>query len=393
MILDILLAIAAVSFASSGWRQGLIVGALGFAGFLAGGISAMILTPRVIEEWSPSAFQTVIAAGIVLVAAVLGQVLATAVGSRLRKVLVWGPLRIADSTLGAVLSVAGMLVVSWFLATAARSSSVPEIARQVTTSQVLRTVDTAMPDQAQGLFSSFRGLLDEGQFPQVFGGLAPERILPIDPPDDRAVGSQEIRRAGRSIVQVSGSAPSCDRRVEGTGFVYADRHVLTNAHVVAGVSSPTVRVEGTGPELAARVVAFDSTRDVAVLFVPDLTARPLPLDSGASRGDGAVVAGFPRGGPYKVGGARVREQIRARGPDIYGSKQTSRDVLSLYATIQPGNSGGPLLTPTGGVYGLIFAKSVDDPETGYALTIGEISPVADSARRATQPVPTGECAL
>ena len=49
-----------------------------------------------------------------------------------------------------------------------------------------------------------------------------------------------------------------------------------------------------------------------------------------------------------------------------------RDVYSLYATVRQGNSGGPLLTPDGRVYGVIFAKSLDDPDTGYALTVDEV---------------------
>jgi S1-C subfamily serine protease len=88
----------------------------------------------------------------------------------------------------------------------------------------------------------------------------------------------------------------------------------------------------------------------------------------------------------------VREELRARGPDIYGDQQTTRDVLSLYAVVQPGNSGGPLLTTRGGVSGVVFAKSVDDPQTGYALTVAEISPVSDRARAKTSRVSTGGCA-
>jgi S1-C subfamily serine protease len=354
----------------------------------------MILTPRVIDRWSPGPAQVAVAAAIVIVAALFGQALLTAVARRLRGVLRWSPLRILDSGLGALLSVLGLLAISWFLATAARTSTVPVIAREVSQSRVLRAIDSAMPQESRSLFASFRGLLDEGQFPEVFGGLAPERILPVAPPDRAVPQTAAVRRAAGSIVQVTGSAPSCDRRIEGSGFVYAAQHVLTNAHVVAGVTDPTVTVGGRGTAYAATVVAFDPERDVAVLYVPHLpaSARPLPLVAGTSRGDSGVVAGFPRGGPYRTGPARVREVLRARGPDIYGRRQTSRDVLSLYAVVQPGNSGGPLLTSRGGVEGLVFAKSVDDPKTGYALTIGEISPVADGARARTAHVSTGGCA-
>jgi S1-C subfamily serine protease len=394
VILDVVLVLAALSFAWSGWRQGAIVGALGLAGFVGGGVAAMILTPRVIDRWSPGPVQVAVAAAIVLVAALLGQSLLTAVGYRLRRVLRWTPLRTLDSALGALLSVLGLLAVAWFLATAARTSAVPGLAREVGQSRVLRGVDSAMPERARSLFSSFRGLLDEGQFPEVFGGLAPERILRVAPPDRAVPEAAAVRRAADSIVQVVGSAPSCSRRIEGSGFVYAAQHVLTNAHVVAGVTRPTVTVGGVGIAYAATVVAFDPERDVAVLYVPRLPARarPLPLVAGASRGDSAVVAGFPRGGPYRTVPARVREELRARGPDIYGDQQTTRDVLSLYAVVQPGNSGGPLLTTRGGVSGVVFAKSVDDPQTGYALTVAEISPVSDRARAKTSRVSTGGCA-
>jgi S1-C subfamily serine protease len=201
-----------------------------------------------------------------------------------------------------------------------------------------------------------------------------------------------VAAARDSIVKISGTAAACNRQVEGTGFVYAPEHVVTNAHVVAGVREPQVQVGGTGRALPAHVVAYDPKRDLAVLFVPRLEAGALRFDRSAVRGSGAVVAGFPRGGPYAVVAARVREQLQARGRDIYGRSQVTRDVFSLYSTVQPGNSGGPLLSPAGRVYGVVFAKSVDDPNTGYALTVEEVRPVTDAAASATSPVSTGGCA-
>ncbi len=59
--------------------------------------------------------------------------------------------------------------------------------------------------------------------------------------------------------------------------------------------------------------------------------------------------------------------------------------------MQPGNSGGPLLAPDGRVVGVIFAKSLDDPSTGYALTTTEVQPVLQAAASASTPVSTGSC--
>ena len=121
-------------------------------------------------------------------------------------------------------------------------------------------------------------------------------------------------------------------------------------------------------------------------------ARPLAMDDSAGRGDQAVVAGFPGGGPYRLVPARVRETVNARGPDIYHSKQVTREVYSLYADVEPGNSGGPLLSPDGDVYGVVFAKSLDDADTGYALTADEARDVVRAGRSATREVDTDTCA-
>ena len=83
--------------------------------------------------------------------------------------------------------------------------------------------------------------------------------------------------------------------------------------------------------------------------------------------------------------------IQAHGSDIYGRPGTSREVYSLYAQVRPGNSGGPLLSTDGRVVGVIFAKSLDDASTGYALTMNEARPVLDAASSASSPVDTGAC--
>jgi S1-C subfamily serine protease len=194
------------------------------------------------------------------------------------------------------------------------------------------------------------------------------------------------------VVKVMGTAADCSRTLDGSGFVIASQHVLTNAHVVAGVDNPKVQVGGTGPRFEARVVVFDPERDLAVLYVPDLHAAPLPLDASGGRGDQGVVAGFPGGGDYRLVPARIRDTIEARGPDIYQNRQVTREVFSLYADVEPGNSGGPLLDLHGGVYGVVFAKSLDDPRTGYALTVNEARPVVTEGRSARRQVGTGTCA-
>lgn len=171
---------------------------------------------------------------------------------------------------------------------------------------------------------------------------------------------------------------------------------MTNAHVVGGVDEPTVQIGGEGRLYDAKVVLYDWQRDIAVLDVPDLDAQPLRFTdtrSDAESGDDAIVAGFPENGAYDVRSARIRGRIDADGPDIYHRGTVRRDVYSLFAIVRQGNSGGPLLTPDGKVYGVVFAKSLDDPDTGYALTADEIREDIELGKAANQQVDSQGCAL
>ena len=66
-------------------------------------------------------------------------------------------------------------------------------------------------------------------------------------------------------------------------------------------------------------------------------------------------------------------------------------LYSLNTVVQPGNSGGPLLDEDGDVVGVIFAKSLDDDRTGYALTLAEARPVLEAGITAVRGVSTGAC--
>ncbi len=76
-------------------------------------------------------------------------------------------------------------------------------------------------------------------------------------------------------MKIVGVATSCSLQIEGSGFVISPGHVLTNAHVVAGVKQGLYVYATNSKSYNARVVLFDPMRDIAVLDVPGLTARPL----------------------------------------------------------------------------------------------------------------------
>jgi S1-C subfamily serine protease len=298
---------------------------------------------------------------------------------------------LADSALGAVATVVAVSVLIWFLAGAIRGGAQTPLTKAIGSSRIVSTIDRFVPPQTARLFAGFQSVLDHEGFPRVFEGVRAEPIAPIAPPDSQLAYGPGVTRAGRSIVKITGVASSCNRQQEGSGWVIAPERVVTNAHVVAGTTTEHVRIKGVGRSYDARVVVFDPKRDLAVLSVPGLPAPASRQGPDLQRSGGAVVAGFPLNGPYRLDAARVRDVLTATGSDIYGSPGAVREVYSLYARIQPGNSGGPLLSSTGAVVGIVFARSLDDDKTGYALTLDEARPVLDAATRSFAAVSTGDC--
>jgi S1-C subfamily serine protease len=393
-ILDLILLALVVLFAVSGYRQGFIVGLLSFVGFVGGGVCGALIAPpiaRAVVE-GPSQ-QALLAIVIAFLAATLGQLLASSLGAVLRNRVTGNNARAVDAAGGAVVSVVSLLVVAWFIGSAVSNSPFSALRTQVANSQVLHGVDDVMPDAVDGWFASFKGFVARTEFPQVFGGLGGESLVDVPPPDESVLTTPELRQARRSIVKVVGTAPSCQRKIEGTGFVYAPERVMTNAHVVAGVrGGPQVLVIG-GEVYRSRVVVYDPRRDIAVLQVPGLPLRPLEFNPDAQARDDAVVAGFPRGAPSFVAEpARIRTKQWAKGPDIYHAGQVKREIYSIRGTVEPGNSGGPLLATDGTVYGVIFAAALDDQDTGYALTANEIAPDARAGVDTATAVSTQACA-
>jgi S1-C subfamily serine protease len=190
---------------------------------------------------------------------------------------------------------------------------------------------------------------------------------------------------------VLGTAPSCSRRIEGSGFVYANERVMTNAHVVAGTRN--VQVETGNGRRDGTVVVYDPERDLAVIYVPGLRAPVMPfVKRPASTGASAIVLGFPLDGPYNAQSARIREVSRITGPDIYEQNDVTREIYTIRALVRSGNSGGPLVNPRGQVLGVIFAAAADNRNVGFALTAEEAAGVAQTGTQRTRGVRTGDCA-
>jgi S1-C subfamily serine protease len=391
-LLDLILIVLVVAFAVAGYRQGFIIGVLSFAGFIVGGALGAEFGPRIaLSMVSGLAQQAVVAIVVVFLAAVVGQLVASGVGVAMRSRLTWRPATVVDSVGGAGVSVIAVLLIAWLIGSAVAYAPFPAVSHQVNDSAVLHGVDRLMPPAARVMFSDFRRLLASGPYPQVFGALGAESALSVSPPSNKVLSSPALVRAKASVVKVEGVAPSCSRRIEGSGFVFAPDHVLTNAHVVAGETQDTEVSTSANQPYPARVVLYDPDRDVAVLYVPGLSARPLLLAHQAQTGSNAIVAGYPLDGQFTAVAARIGGVEPAVSPDIYHSTQVTRQIYAIRAVIKQGNSGGPLLAPDGKVYGVVFAAATAVADTGYALTATEVASDASAGAGATSPVSTGLC--
>ncbi len=387
--LDWLLLILLAAYALSGYWQGFITGAFATIGLLAGGFFGIWLAPQLLGDASPGLWVSLGALFVVILCATIGQALFQYVGARVRAKIRWQPVRAIDAVGGAALSMAAVLLVAWALGVAISGSRLGPVTPVVRESQVLRAVDRALPDQAfQGL-QAFNDVVGTTFFPRYLEPFAPERIVAVDPPSPEVVRDPDVQRAGRAVLKVHGNN-ACGRGVEGTAFVIREDRLMTNAHVVAGVSDPKVLVGDRTVD--AEVVYYNPQVDVAVLAVPDLGIAPLRFGSGAERNGKVAILGYPLDGPYNVQSARVRAQQTLRSPDIYGNGSVLREVYSLRGLIRPGNSGGPLVDTAGNVVGVIFAASVSDRDTGYALTPDAVAEARDRGIAATSEVNTGACA-
>ena len=391
-ILDVVIVVLAIAYGFAGFRSGALVGICSLVGFLGGAVIGAQLARPLGSHIADGRAQVPVAVVCVLVCAMAGQLVAVFLAGMIRSRLLAGRARPLDAGIGAVLGVLSVLLVSWMIAVPLASSPFPKLAAEASQSKIVRAVNNAVPDDLRHVYASLRTFLDQSGFPPVLGDLPSTSLVPVDPPSNLSPAvTAMVDRVHPSVVKIYGQAPSCDRQIEGSGFVYARHRVLTNAHVVAGTNQVTVQ-STSGDTLAARVVLYDPQRDVAVLDVPRLNVSSLLFGTtAASTGESSVVLGYPEDGPFTAGSARVRSQTTLSGRDIYDDQNVQREIYSVRGTVRSGNSGGPLVDTSGRVLGMVFARSLDSSDTGFVLTAGEIAADAARGRASTAAVGTQSC--
>jgi S1-C subfamily serine protease len=387
VILDVLIILLLIGYIVYGYQTGLVRSLSGILGVAIGGFAAVLLVPHVAEWVQNPSLRTIATIGVVVVLVVGGHAAGAAVGNALQRRMKRQSLHQANRVLGAIVTgVIAALIVS-VIASSISALGVPQLSKAIASSKVLSAIDGVTPEPVQAFLAQVRSATVDQSLPRIAEALGADTNRPIP---NVETNTPALNEAAQSVVRITGNAYACGQSQSGSGFVVSGERVVTNAHVVAGVANPVVDVRN-GPALQSTVVYFDPVGDLAVLEVPGLTLRSLPLTTTLPTGSDAVSDGYPYGGPFVSLPVGINQVGTLNVDNIYGTSTAAREVYTLAADVQEGDSGGPLLTTTGRVAGIVFAKGATKANVGYAITMHGLAPVIAKAPTLTQSVSSGRC--
>jgi S1-C subfamily serine protease len=368
----IALAVVAAS-ALVGWRRGLVLSALSFAGLVLGAYAGSRIAPHLLSGGSTSRWTPL--AGLVgaLAGASLLQGLASLAGAVVRGGLRLTPLRFLDSAGGVAFgAVAGLAIVWVVAAVALLVPGQTQLRREVVRSEIVARLNEVVPPER---LLNLLARIDP--FPSITG--------PAAPPTTALPRTPAVRRAARSVVKVTGTA--CGIGIEGSGWFVARDRVVTNAHVVAGENDTHVQLP-SGATFRAHVLRFDTSNDIAVLRVDGVNGTPLRMVE--PRGGSAVaILGYPENGPLTGTPGRIGRTAAIVTRDAYGRGPVTRVVTAIAGRLRHGNSGGPAVDARGRVQATIFAARLGS-ESGFGIPASIVARDLRSAQ--ARPVSTGDCA-
>ena len=382
--LDVIIIVVVVLAAVHGVRLGAAVQVLSFAGAIIGAALGIALVAHVSPDLHDPFTKTFVALLCLLVPTSLLWGVGRQIGTRIWRRLHGHAIAAVDSATGAVVAMAGALVVVWLLASMLAQSQVGAVSNQIENSAVLHAVTDVMPRAAERAGHS--------------GAAAQQRRLLV-----RLPGHPALHRASAAADRPGRSGRGTRRRtVDGTdrrprvrrcrpgrlglrrrARPRRDERSRGRRHDQISVDYDGVRAVDATP------VFFDPNFDLAVLRanVPEPALR---LDPGyAGRGTKATVLGYP-GGETSLDAqpAGVLLLFDPVSTNIYGTTSVQRQVYEVRALVRPGNSGGPLVESGGTVIGIVFSRAANENRIGFALA----SPGVRARVRLAEQRPTGSVA-
>ncbi len=153
----------------------------------------------------------------------------------------------------------------------------------------------------------------------------------------------------------------------GSGFSIKENLIITNAHVVGSSKKVAVNLYD-GSTLKGNVIKIDTEKDLALIAVSKLIP-PLKVNSDSlSIGQEVYAIGAPKDMPYTMTKGIISALNRKLGKNTY---------IQIDASVNSGNSGGPLLSENGEVIGIITLKASDAEGIGFAINAKDVNNFID----------------
>nr|BFE85472.1 hypothetical protein GCM10020093_080730 [Planobispora longispora] len=217
-LLDLILIGLMIAFAVSGYRQGFIIGAMSFIGFVGGVLLGVFIAPpiagAVIDGETERALLAIV---IVFLTAIVGQFASSTIGAVIRSHVTWEPAKVVDAVGGTFASALAVLIVAWFIGSLVAFSPFTFVNEHVNRSVLLGAVDHVIPQAAKGIQQPFKQFIDTSGFPQVFEGIGapvsstsrrPTRASPSPRSSTGPAGASSRSRASRRAAAGTSRAPA-----------------------------------------------------------------------------------------------------------------------------------------------------------------------------------------
>lgn len=388
-VVDVIFAITMLAVVFTGWSLGAVAATMNLIGVIIGATVGWACAPYVMGFVDGQPAQIIAGIVTLLVFTLIGHAAASTIGYQLRGMISNRALVVLDAAGGALIRGVTTVLLVWLILTPLSTTLPGDYGRAIRESYTVQTMARYTPQWAAELPNRLTSIVTETGLPEIFAPPGLEDI-PDAGPLAGDVDAALVAQVQPSVIKILAEADSCSRLLAGSGFAIAPDRVMTNAHVVAGAR--VVRIQANGGTLDAEVVHFDPALDVAVLAVPGGTLTPVSFAAEpASNGTDVAVMGYPRPGNFEAAAGRVRDRVTVQLPDLYGVETVTRDSYAIAGTIRSGNSGGPVFTLTGEVIGMVYASSVEDNSTGFALTLAEFDDLIVAAPTLHTSVDTGAC--